>query len=141
MIATFLLIQDLSRNEHFKFDKGFSQKLAAHILADKNVVSSGKSTSGTTIAGYYESWRLRIVGGIGIHLDPKRLFDERDKDTIYTRDQGNCRVCGDAVDPAVAEYDHYPIPHTLGGGTVPENGRLVHAACHPRGPITDPDGD
>jgi hypothetical protein len=44
-------------------------------------------------------------------------------------------ICNDPVDPSEAEYDHFPLPHTLGGKTVVENGRLVHAACHPRGPV------
>jgi hypothetical protein len=135
VIAAFLLIQDLSRNSLFKLDKSFTQKLAAHILADRDVAAAGKSTSGPAIAKYYDEWRVKIIEEIGIRLDPKRLFDEAEKQIIYQRAQGKCGICSEPVDPSDAEYDHFPLPHTLGGKTVVENGRLVHAACHPRGPV------
>ena len=135
VIAAFMLIQDLFRNPQFKFDKAFAQKLASHILGDREGAASGKSTSGPAIAKYYGEWREKIIEDIGIRLDQKRLFDDAEKQIIYSRAQGNCEVCGQPVDPSDAEYDHYPVPHTLGGKTVIENARLVHAACHPRGPI------
>ncbi|MGH9710872.1 MAG: HNH endonuclease [Candidatus Acidiferrales bacterium] len=48
-----------------------------------------------------------------------------------------CGICGAPVDRSVAEYDHFPLPHAAGGETVVENARLVHATCHPRGPLRD----
>jgi hypothetical protein len=135
VIAAFLLIQDLSRNSFFKFDKSFTQKLAAHILGDKDVAAAGKSTSGPAIAKYYDEWRAKIIEEIGVRLDPKRLFDDVEKQAIYGRAQGKCEICREPVEPTDAEYDHYPVPHTLGGKTAVENGRLVHATCHPRGPV------
>jgi hypothetical protein len=141
VIATFFLIQDLSRNPLFKFDRSFSQKLLAHILADKDTAVPGKSTSGPKIAQYYEKWRASIIEEIGIRLDPKRLFDEDDKRLIYSRDLGNCKICGQHVELADAEYDHHPIQYALGGRTLVDNGRLVHAACHARGRLPqEPDG-
>jgi hypothetical protein len=139
VIAAMLLIQDLSRGEYFKFDKNFGQKLAAYILADKEIPVTGRVTSGPTIARYYESWRAKIISEIGIHLDPKRLFDEAGKKQIYARDGGKCGICRQAVERDEAEYDHYPVPHTLGGKTSMENGRLVHSSCHPRGPVDEPE--
>ncbi|MBV8842162.1 MAG: HNH endonuclease [Bryobacterales bacterium] len=62
-------------------------------------------------------------------------FDDAEKQTIFERAQGKCQICREAVDPSDAEYDHVPVPHTLGGKIVIENGRLVHSACHPRGPV------
>lgn len=135
VIAAFLLIQDLSRNSLFKFDKSFTLKLFAHILADRDVAGTGKSTSGPVIAKYYDEWRAKIIEEIGIRRDPKRLFDEAEKKTIYQRAQGKCGICSEPVDPSDAEYDHFPLPHTLGGKTIVENARLVHAACHQRGPV------
>lgn len=136
VIAAFLLIQDLLRNEQFKFDKSFTQKLAIHTLSDREGnAAPGKSTSGPAIAKYYQEWRAKIIQDIGIRLDPKRLFDEADKQAIFTRAQGSCEICGEPVDPTDAEYDHFPLAHTLGGKTIVENGRLVHASCHPRGPV------
>jgi hypothetical protein len=95
----------------------------------------GRSTSGSAIAKYYDEWRSRIIEEIGIRLDPKRLFDDVEKQAIYERAQGKCEICKEPVDPADAEYDHFPLPHTLGGRTVIENGRLVLGTCHPRGPV------
>lgn len=135
VIAAFLLIQDLSRNELFKFDKSFTQKLASHVLADRDANAPGKSTSGPVIARSYEEWRSKIIEEIGIRLDPKRLFDETDKQAIYDRANGKCEICGEPVDPSDAEYDHFPQPHGLGGKTLIENARLVHSACHPRGSL------
>jgi hypothetical protein len=137
VIAAFLLIQDLSHDRLFKFDKTFIHKLASHILSDREGAQVGKSTSGPAIAQYYEDWRAKIIEDIGIRLDPKRLFDDGDKQTIYERAQGKCGICGEHVDHVDAEYDHFPVAYTLGGRTSIENGRLVHAACHPRGrPVT-----
>ena len=137
VIAAFLLIQDLSRNELFKFDKSFNQKLANHILSGIVPQVAGKSTSGPTIAKYYEAWRSNIIEEIGIRLDPKRFFDEADKQAIYAKAEGLCGICREHVDLDDAEYDHHPIPYALGGQTALENGRLVHAACHPRGPLPE----
>ncbi len=135
VISVFLLCQDLGRNPQFKFDKEFSHKVAEHVLLDKDTNSTGKSTSGPTIAKYCAEWRKPVIEQVGIRLDPKRLFDESEKATIYEHAQGNCGVCGNHVDHPDAEYDHFPIPHALGGKTVVENGRVVHEKCHPRGKI------
>jgi hypothetical protein len=133
-IAVFLLIQDLSRNSQVKFDRSFKQTVSSHILTDRDANAVGKSTSGPVIANYYGDWRAKVEPDIGIRLDPKRQFDEVDRQIIYERDHGKCCICNEPVDESDAEYDHFPTPHTLGGKTVVENGRLVHAVCHPRGP-------
>jgi hypothetical protein len=86
-------------------------------------------------AKYYDEWRAKIIEEIGVRLDPKRPFDEAEKQVIYQQAQGRCGICNDPVDSSEAEYDHFPLPRTLGGKTVVENGRLVHAACDPRGPV------
>lgn len=135
VIAVLQLIQDLSHNHQFKFDSQFSTKLAEHIVNGSDVSAVGKSTSGPAIAKYYADWRDKISEDIGIRLDSKRLFDDSDKRVIFERAQGKCGICGIRVEHSEAEYDHYPLAHTLGGKTVPENGRLVHAKCHPRGPV------
>ncbi|MHB8411544.1 MAG: GmrSD restriction endonuclease domain-containing protein [Candidatus Acidiferrales bacterium] len=137
VIATFLLIQDLSHNTQFKFDKSFVHKLAGHILTDREANATGKSTSGPAIAKYYQEWRSKIIEEVGVRLDPKRLFDDSQKEQIFTRDQGKCGVCGELVDRSEAEYDHFPLPHASGGKTAVENARLVHATCHPRGPLQE----
>jgi len=135
VISVFLLCQDLGRNPQFKFDKDFARKVAEHVLYEKDSNTSGKSTSGPTIANYYKEWRAKIIEEVGIRVDPKRLFDEDQQAAIYEKNQGNCGICGGRVDHSDAEYDHYPLPHALGGRTVVENGRLVHERCHPRGKL------
>jgi hypothetical protein len=49
VITAFLLIQDLSHNPDFKFDKSFTERLATHILKDRETAAAGKSTSGPAI--------------------------------------------------------------------------------------------
>lgn len=133
VISVFQLCQDLGRNPQFKFDKDFARKVGEHVLAESDSSASGKSTSGPTIANHYKKWRIKIIDEVGIRLDPKRLFDDYEKAAIYERDQGSCGICGERVEHADAEYDHFPTPHALGGKTALENGRLVHERCHPRG--------
>src|ERR1019366_7242171 len=63
-------------------------------------------TSGPAIAKYYAEWRTKIIEEIGVRLDPKRLFDDAEKQIIFGRAQGKCELCSQPVDPADAEYDH-----------------------------------
>jgi hypothetical protein len=99
----------------------------------------GKSTSGTTLRMYCEWWRDHVCMNAGIRLDAKRLFDASDRDLIRRRANDCCQVCSQPIGDTDAEFDHYPIPHRDGGLTVPDNGRLVHKGCHPRGRPTDDD--
>jgi hypothetical protein len=65
-------------------------------------------------------------------LDRKRLFDESQKDSIWSHSNGICGVCQGSVLREEAEYDHI-TPWILGGRTDVSNGRPVHPACHARG--------
>ena len=100
---------------------------------EKAVKPTGKGTSGVAIRDHYEKFREQATANIGIQLDPKRLFDEAQKDDLFRRAGGICGVCVQPVDPSEAEADHYPIAWRDGGPTTAENGRLVHKRCHPRG--------
>jgi hypothetical protein len=133
VIATFMLIQDLSRTSNFRFDGNFHGKVAEHVVSDRDLQAAGRSTSGPAIDEYYQKWRSSIVAGLGIRVDPQRLFDDQQKEQIYSRDGGTCQLCGKPTEAADAEYDHFPVPHALGGRTSIENGRLVCTRCHPRG--------
>jgi hypothetical protein len=82
---------------------------------------------------FYEKWRKSLPEQLGVNLDSKRLFDDDDRRVIYAKTDGVCGVCAKAVEAEEAEYDHFPTPHRDGGLTVPDNGRIVHKACHPRG--------
>ncbi|MGE0452487.1 MAG: HNH endonuclease family protein [Vicinamibacteria bacterium] len=141
-MATVLFFQDVLRNPHFRMDTIERARLAHGIGEfEKAVKPSGKGTSGVAIRDHYEKFREKASANVGITLDPKRLFDESQKDELFTHAAGICSICIQAVDPAEAEADHYPIPWRDGGPTTVDNGRLVHKRCHPRGrPASTEDG-
>lgn len=135
VIATVLLIQDLSRSPYMKLDTSFHRKLGSFLAQDKEAepAAGGRSTSGPTIAKYYLEWR-KILPDLGIRLDQKRVFDDEQKAEMHRRQDGKCSVCAEPIALEDGEGDHFPLAYTLGGPTILENGRLVHAkGCHPRG--------
>jgi hypothetical protein len=133
VLAVFLLMQDLCSNPLFKSDTKLRKLIADHVRNNSSLPGKGKATSGKAINEYYAAWRSVLPEKLGLHLDPKRLFDEHQKQKIFERDKGICQVCEKEVAEGDAEYDHYPSPHYLGGPTKIENGRLVCTKCHPRG--------
>ncbi len=133
-VATVLFFQDVLRNPHFRMDMKERARLAHGIGEfEKAVKPTGKGTSGVAIRDHYEKFREQATANIGIQLDPKRLFDEAQKDDLFRRAGGICGVCVQPVDPSEAEADHYPVAWRDGGPTTAENARLVHKRCHPRG--------
>lgn len=130
LLALAMHIQDMHRSPLFKLTWEAKQQLADALVGES--VQNMRGSSGGVIQEYYESWRNRFPEGVGVNLDPKRLFDENDKAEIFKRANGLCAVCGKGVTDD-AEYDHFPAPFRDGGRTVPNNGRLVHRDCHPRG--------
>lgn len=132
--AVLMYLQDVTRNSGFKFNREVARQLARNISeADRTGEPVGKKTSGPTLQKYYTWWRESIAQETGIYLDPNRSFSSEQKEQIWKRDAGHCQVCGESVLESEEEYDHFPVPHRDGGKTVVENGRLVHATCHPRG--------
>ncbi len=133
MFALAMYLQDAQRSSNFRLTVDAKAKLAKEVSEPK-VTQNSRASSGGVIKRYYEEWRGSLPEGIGVSLDSKRLFDDDQKKEIWNRDNGMCRICGDEVThPEDAEYDHHPVPHRDGGQTTVENGRLVHAVCHPRG--------
>jgi hypothetical protein len=133
IIATVLLIQDLTQSPYLRLDDSFHRKLGSHLCLDSDLAAGGRSTSGPTIANYYAEWRKRLPD-LGSRLDQKRCFDDEQKAEMYRRQNGLCAECGEALALEDADGDHYPAPYALGGPTVLDNGRLVHAkGCHRRG--------
>lgn len=132
--TTLMFFQDVLRNPLCRIDLKERALLAKRIAEfEKAVKLSGKGTSGVAIRNHYETFREQVSDGIGIVLDSKRLFDESQKDELYRGAGGICAVCVQPVEPNEAEADHFPIAWRDGGATKAENGRLVHARCHPRG--------
>lgn len=134
VMAVLLFLCDIDRNPLVRLDDASLRRLSQRIAeSDDSQKPVGKSTGATTLSRYYEWWRKTIGIDIGIRLDSRRLFDERQKDQIRARDGEACGVCSKAVLEDDAEYDHFPIPYRDGGQTEVENGRLVHKSCHQRG--------
>lgn len=139
--AVMMYFQDASRDPQFKLGPTTVEAVARSIVdgveADLEG-PTGKSTSASTLKNHYDWWRENVCKAAGVRLDPKRLFDEDDKRRIRGRDGGVCQVCTTEIGADPEEFDHFPVPHRDGGRTIPENGRLVHRRCHPRGrPVED----
>ena len=129
--AVFMFVQDAARDSRFKLNTAtLAQRL---VESDVHEMPGGKSTSSSTLKSYYEWWRDTVAVDVGVRLDPNRLFDSAQKQSLRSQAASVCGVCNLEVIEADAEYDHYPVPYRDGGPTVVSNGRLVHRACHPRG--------
>lgn len=61
--------------------------------------------------------------------DPKRNFDEAQRQVIFRRDKGICRVCGRQCDWNDWEADHI-LPWSKGGKTEIENGQVLCSSCN-----------
>ena len=133
VLAVCMYLQDMLRGALYRFDPPAVKELAHRVITKGvKVKAEGKGTSGRVVAKFYEDWRSAIGIDLGARLDPKRAFDDEDKKEIFERADGKCTICGEAVERDEEEYDHFPVPHRDGGQTRPDNGRLVHRACHPR---------
>lgn len=82
---------------------------------------------------HYYSQRLAAFLGNLVLKDPQRSFGRLEREIIYWRDGGRCRVCDAEVLWEEAEI-HHVKPHSEGGRTLYENGVLVHQHCHPKTP-------
>ncbi len=132
IFALCLFFQDALRNQQFKMDRNSVVELAKYVTvgAPKAV---GKSSSASNNNAYYDLWREHLPENIGIKLDPKRTFDDKQKLALYVAADEKCAICGDEIPIEDGEGDHYPIPHRDGGPTTIDNGRFVCKTCHPRG--------
>ena len=81
---------------------------------------------------YYSTRMAELLGDSLTPLDPKRAFNDLERQVTYWRDHGNCQVCNCAVVWAEAHIHHVIEDHD-GGETTISNGVLVHDKCHPKG--------
>lgn len=132
VFAVAMYLQDVSRNRYHRLDSAALSELGRRLLQASLAPPAGKSTSGQKILEYYEEWREKVARGLGVRLDERRTFSEEHKEEIRRRAEGKCAICGEPVEPAEAEYDHFPVAHRDGGRTEVDNGRVVHRRCHPR---------
>ncbi len=61
--------------------------------------------------------------------DSKRNFDEAQRQVIYRRDNGICRICGKKCEWNDWEADHI-VPWSKGGKTEIENGQVLCPSCN-----------
>jgi len=61
--------------------------------------------------------------------DPQRNFDEMQKQVIYRRDKGICKICGKHCEWNAWEADHI-VPWSKGGQTEIENGQVLCPECN-----------
>lgn len=127
-----MFFQDIRKNPLTRIDKTAIRKLA-HFVTDDAPKLPQRTYEGLQIKNYYDEWREVLPDGIGVALDPQRLFSEDQKEELFRRDGGICQICESAVAKGDDEYDHYPTLYRDGGRTELANGRLVHRDCHPRG--------
>ena len=70
-------------------------------------------------------------------LDPKRLFTDLERQTVFFRDSESCQWCRMNGDEHKVTWDksdfHHVVPHGEGGTTEVANAVLVHRDCHPKG--------
>lgn len=70
------------------------------------------------------------IKDIGItQVDPKRLFEEKEKTQIFSRDKGVCRNCRKKVTEHTWHADHIR-PWIKGGKTEIDNGQLLCIKCN-----------
>ena len=81
---------------------------------------------------YYSSCMVKFLGDSLKTLDPRRAFNNLEREVIYWRDRAKCKVCNESVAWGDANIHHVKEHHD-GGKTVISNGVLVHASCHPVG--------
>lgn len=129
IFALCTFFQDAFRNPNFKMDHVSIRKLAEYVTTAAPK-AEGKSSSAPKNAAYYEKWRSLLPEGVGIKLDPKRLFDDSQKLELRRLSGGKCKKCDRSTELADGEGDHYPIPHRDGGPTTIENGRFVCKDCN-----------
>ena len=117
VFSVFFLLEDLTADKLFRFDNPLKKTIAEHVLAQATLPAVGKTVTGKAIQDHYFIWRMELPQKLGLHLDPQRLFSEIQKQAISAAQSGKCALCQTLVEDGDAEYDHYPMPHYMGGRT------------------------
>ena len=81
---------------------------------------------------YYSRRMVEFLGDGLKPLDQRRTFNGLERQVIYWRDDGKCKVCNQSV-AWEDTHIHHVEEHHAGGKTIISNGVLVHASCHPVG--------
>ena len=125
-----------------KFAQLFAEAKLTYSIGEESEAWThygGRTRSATAVAEnirhrheYYSVRMVEFLGDSLTPLDPKRSFNDLERQVIYWRDGKRCQVCDCDVDWAQAHI-HHVVAHSDGGKTTMSNGVLVHDQCHPRG--------
>lgn len=133
IFAAFSVVQDIQRSTGIPLNDANLRLLASVVTKTEEELRKDRVRfSSPAIAQWGESLREAFFKDAG-RLDPERAFSSEQQEELWQKASGLCQICGKAVAPGDAEYDHFPIPWAMCGPTSLENGRLVHRVCHPRG--------
>ncbi len=151
VVSLFALIQELSENYAIK-DRNkeianwfidFEKRRALDKLKDTEeqdpaLIAYHEKTSHSTDGAESLQYRHNMLKeDLMEHVehmpmkDPKRAFDEIQKQVIYRRDKGICQICGKQCEWNAWEADHIK-PWDKGGQTEIENGQVLCPICNSR---------
>jgi hypothetical protein len=142
LFALFLTLVELEASPSVRLDAQLSKVGSVFWNAPwpspANGGRPGRATSGSTIE-WTKGWFLeQVVTTAGLaHLDPRRAFNDREKDVLWQRADGVCELCQAPMTRGDEDYDHIE-PWVFGGPTSIENGRAVHRSCNRRRSLIEP---
>lgn len=107
---------------NFQYNPSKISNEAKHLHLDEEIQN---------LKGIYEYLLCKDRNPFAEKLLNLRTFDKRDKKTIYERQNGNCKLCGQHFEFYEMEADHIK-PWSKGGRTVLENCQMLCKDCNAR---------
>ena len=89
---------------------------------DNNIFQNIKSIS-------FAKYRQKMFNKMRNNKDSKRNFDEAQRQVIYRRDNGTCKICGRKCEWNDWEADHI-VPWSKGGKSTPDNCQMLCTKCN-----------
>jgi hypothetical protein len=140
LFSLFTFLHDLSRNPTVKVNEPLIEQIGHEFWSgpSEEEPRGGRVIAASTLTEHYDWFVRKKMANLMVPgLDPKRLFDDAQKDQIWAQAigaQGNvkCASCGLIMNREEAEFNH-KVPWIRGGKTDPANGEPVHTFCHLRG--------
>jgi hypothetical protein len=128
---------DIARLEAMERD--YDQKPEDDVYEDLTLAMSRGNTGLDGISTRHNIICQFLFEGVNLkphpELDPQRNYTFEELLILYHRARGLCQLgsngeqCGRAVDPDDAVVDHI-VPHSKGGRTTLENGRIARKSCN-----------
>lgn len=152
-LLTYYVFAEAERNLFREFVLDFYKKWAARSEGEPDIIrfAEARQQSGNEIEIRERILRQQFFdfsrdrGHAILDKDEQRAFDETERIAIYRRDEGLCQICIAEGKPEAEarvpwrEFDaDHVVPHSRGGQTVVDNGRVL-CRYHNRGrPVDDP---